>query len=205
MNTHYLAGLLSGLALTIAIGAQNAFVLRQGIRREHLLPIVLVCALSDALLITGGIAGLGVLLQSYPALMSTARYAGAVFLLAYATHAASRAWVGQHMAEEESEDSTLQIALLSCLGFTFLNPHVYLDTVVLLGALGNQHGTEGRWVFGAGAVTGSVVWFLSLAYGARMLAPLFRKAAAWRLLDILIATTMALLAIGLIIADEGML
>ncbi len=194
MNTPYFAGLLSGLALTVAIGAQNAFVLRQGIRREHLLPIVLVCALSDALLIGCGIAGLGALLQSHPELMRTARYAGATFLLAYAAHAARRACIGQQMSEEESEGATLQIALLSCLGFTFLNPHVYLDTVVLLGALGNQHGEEGRWFFGAGAVTGSVVWFFSLAYGARMLTPLFRKAGAWRLLDTLIAATMLALA-----------
>ena len=195
--THYFTGLASGLALIVAIGAQNTFVLRRGIRRQHVLPVALLCIAADALLISLGIAGLGAVLRSHPAWIDIARQAGALFLLAYAGHAFRRALIGQQSLDEAGEGATLRVALLSCLGFTFLNPHTYLDTVVLLGALGNQQGEEGRWLFGAGAITASLLWFFALAYGARLLSPLFRRPVAWRVLDSLIALTLLALALNL--------
>ena len=198
MNANFVAGLASGLALTVAIGAQNAFVLRQGIRREHLLPIVVICSTADAFLISVGIGGVGLILQQHAEIIVFARQAGALFLLAYAAHAFRRAWVGQQALSANGEGASLGVAILSCLGFTFLNPHVYLDTVILLGTLGNQHGPDGRWLFCMGAVSGSVLWFFSLAYGARLLTPLFRRPAAWRVLDSLVALTLLTMAVGLL-------
>ena len=190
MPNGLIAGFLSGAALIIAIGAQNAFVLRQGIRREHVLPIVLICASADALLILSGIAGLGALFQSAPVFMTVARYGGAAFLFAYGLLAARRAFHVERLAVDANIGISLQAALATCLSFTFLNPHVYLDTVILLGSLANQHGQGGRWWFGAGAIAASFVWFFSLGYGARLLAPIFTKPFAWRILDSLIALTM---------------
>ena len=197
MGTHFLTGFLSGLALIVAIGAQNSFVLRQGIRREHVLPIALICAFSDALLIAAGIAGLGMLIQNHPALLAVARYGGAAFLLTYGTFAAHRAWQGERLTLDENVPVPLLTAVSTCLGFTLLNPHVYLDTVVFLGALANQRGETGRWIFGAGAAAASFLWFFGLAYGARLLAPLFQKPMAWRVLDTFIALIMLSLAISL--------
>ena len=202
MTTHLLAGFLSSIVLILAIGAQNSFVLRQGIRREHLLPIVLICALSDALLIGAGIAGLGALIQANPLMLSVARYGGAAFLLVYGALAAQRAWHGEQLTIESNGPVPLATAIATCLGFTFLNPHVYLDTVVLLGALANQHGEHGRWAFGAGAAAASLVWFFALAYGARLLAPMFTKPLAWRVLDTLIALVMLALSFSLL-SGEG--
>ncbi|WP_198930616.1 LysE/ArgO family amino acid transporter [Rhodoferax antarcticus] len=192
------SGFATGLALIVAIGSQNAYVLRQGIRREHVLPIVLFCALSDALLIAAGIGGAGMLIQGNAKLLALARYGGALFLASYGLLAARRAWVGGHMNLDARQGATLGRALAACFGFTFLNPHVYLDTVVLLGALANQHGEAGRWVFGAGAATGSVLWFSALGFGARYLAPLFQRDTAWRALDALIALVMGSLAVLLL-------
>ena len=197
MNAHYLAGLGSGLALIIAIGAQNAFVLRQGLRREHLLPIVLICACADLTLIAAGIAGLGVMIERYPALLTLARYGGAAFLLIYGLSAARRAWSGETLAVADEGGVSLFTAVSTCLALTFLNPHVYLDTVILLGALANQHGDQGRWQFGAGAVLASLTWFFLLAYGARALRPLFTSPLAWRVLDGSIAIVMWTIAFGL--------
>ena len=197
MNAHYLAGLGSGLALIIAIGAQNAFVLRQGLRREHLLPIVLICACADLTLIAAGIAGLGVMIERFPALLTLARYGGAAFLLIYGLSAARRAWSGEALTVAEDGGVSLFTAVTTCLALTFLNPHVYLDTVVLLGALANQHGSAGRWWFGVGAATASFLWFFGLAYGARLLTPLFRQKRAWQWLDSGVAAVMVALAFGL--------
>jgi L-lysine exporter family protein LysE/ArgO len=192
------SGLATGLALIVAIGSQNAFVLRQGIRREHVLPIVLFCALSDALLIAAGIGGAGVLIRGNDTLMALTRYGGALFLGSYGVLAAWRAWQGGHMQLDASHGASLASALAACFGFTFLNPHVYLDTVVLLGAIANQHSEAGRWVFGAGAAAGSVLWFSALGFGARYLAPLFQTTLAWRVLDGLIALVMGTLAVMLL-------
>ena len=197
MNAHYLAGLSSGLALIIAIGAQNAFVLRQGLRREHLLPIVLICACADLTLIAAGIAGLGLMIERYPALLTLARYGGAAFLLLYGLSAARRAWSGETLTVAENSGVSLFAAVTTCLALTFLNPHVYLDPVVLLGALANQHGVTGRWWFGLGAASASFIWFFALAYGARLLTPFFQQKRAWQLLDSGVAIVMVTLACGL--------
>ena len=190
MAADLIAGFLSGAALIIAIGAQNSFVLRQGIRREHVLPIVLVCAGADALLIVAGIAGLGALIESMPMVLDLARYGGAAFLLAYGLAAARRALQARELRAYSAVATSLGAAMSTCLAFTFLNPHVYLDTVVLLGSLASQRGDRGRWVFGGGAAAASFVWFFALGYGARLLGPLFGKPAAWRVLDTLIALIM---------------
>jgi L-lysine exporter family protein LysE/ArgO len=198
MTAPLLSGFASGLALIIAIGAQNSFVLRQGIRRQHRLSIAALCAFADALLILAGIAGLGALIAGRPGLLAVTRYGGAVFLFAYAGLAALRAWRGQQLSPSATPELSRRAALALCLGFTFLNPHVYLDTVLLLGALANQHAGNGRWLFGAGATLASVLWFFALAYGASLLAPVFRKVVAWRVLDGGIALIMTGLAIGLL-------
>jgi L-lysine exporter family protein LysE/ArgO len=202
MPTVLIAGFFTGAALIIAIGAQNAFVLRQGIRQEHVLPIVLVCTLSDLILISAGVAGLGAIIGAAPRLLVLAKLAGAVFLAVYGVAAARRALAANSLRAASGGSISLRAALGMCLGFTLLNPHVYLDTVVLIGSLASQHGEVGRWVFGAGAAAASVVWFFSLGYGARFLAPLFARPGAWRVLDSLIALTMFLLAGGLLAAGQ---
>ena len=199
MSLNFFSGFATGLALIVAIGSQNAYVLRQGILREHVLPLVLFCALSDALLILAGIGGAGVLIRGNEGLMQFTRYGGALFLASYGLLAARRAWQGQHMQLNQGGGVTLAKALLACFGFTFLNPHVYLDTVVLLGSIANQRQGALRWVFGAGACAASVVWFSALGFGARFLAPLFQNAAAWRVLDSMIALTMWVLAAMLLL------
>lgn len=194
MLADFWGGLATGLALIVAIGSQNAFVLRNGILRSHVLPIVAFCALSDALLIVAGIAGAGALVRGNTPLMLLTRYGGAVFLASYALLAARRAWQGSQLQLTQTTAVPLGTALAACFGFTFLNPHVYLDTVVLLGSIANQLPDPGRWWFGAGAVTGSVLWFSALGFGARYLAPLFQTTTAWRVLDSLIALTMGAMA-----------
>lgn len=190
MLAQLLTGFFSGQTLIVAIGAQNTFVLRQGIRREHMLLVALICALSDALLISLGVAGLGVLIENSPLLLNLARFAGAAFLLAYGAFAARRAWQGQSLVVEAHQHVSRLAAIFTCLCLTYLNPHVYLDTVLLLGALANQHGPEGRWVFGFGAILSSFVWFFALSFGAGSLAHLFRKPIAWRCFDCGIAIIM---------------
>jgi L-lysine exporter family protein LysE/ArgO len=191
-------GFATGLTLIVAIGSQNAFVLRQGIRREHVLPIVLFCAVSDALLIVAGIGGAGVVIRGNEALMQVTRIGGALFLASYSALAARRAWQGTQMDIDQNTGSTLAVALAACFGFTYLNPHVYLDTVVLLGSIANQRPDPGQWVFGVGACLASLVWFSALGFGARFLEPLFRTVTAWRVLDSAIALTMLALAMMLL-------
>ncbi|MFI5427745.1 LysE/ArgO family amino acid transporter [Aeromicrobium sp. UC242_57] len=193
-----LSGTGFGLSLIIAIGAQNAFVLRQGLRREHVVPVVAVCAISDVALIAAGIAGLGALLELAPWLIDVLRIGGAIFLLAYAALAARRAWRPASLASHASgEPAALWGVLTTCLALTWLNPHVYLDTVVLLGSVAGTHGDD-RWWFGAGAAIGSIVWFTALGVGARALRPLFVRPTAWRVLDGLIAVVMAAIAGSLV-------
>ncbi|MGA7203984.1 MAG: LysE family transporter [Specibacter sp.] len=188
-------GLGAGLALIIAIGAQNAFVLRQGIRGEHVGLVVLVCMLSDAILIGAGIFGIGEVIKAVPAVVVVIRLAGAAFLLAYAALAAKRALRPGSLTEGAQQGSlSVKAVLVTVLTLTWLNPHVYLDTVLLLGTLANQHG-DLRWFFGAGAMLGSVIWFCALGFGARLLRPVFAKPGAWRVLDGLIAVVMALLGV----------
>ena len=190
-----LAGFATSLALIVAIGSQNAFVLRQGILREHVLPLVAFCALSDALLILVGVAGGGALVQQYPVALEVARIGGALFLAAYALFAARRALHPAAMLPLDAPGLSLPAALATCFGFTFLNPHVYLDTVVLLGAVATQRGEAGRWWFGLGAASASLCWFAALGFGARLLRPVFARPLAWQVLDGIIAVTMASLAL----------
>jgi L-lysine exporter family protein LysE/ArgO len=192
------SGFLLGLALIVAIGAQNAFVLRQGLRGEHVLGVVAVCAVSDLLLITAGVAGTGALLEQVPEAVTAVRWAGAAFLAAYGLLAARRALrpAGALLADA-AERTPLATVLLTAAALTWLNPHVYLDTVVLLGSVAASQG-ELRWAFGAGAAVASVVWFCALGAGARLLRPVFARPASWRVLDALIAVVMVVLAVGLV-------
>ncbi len=193
------SGLASGLSLIVAIGAQNAFVLRQGILRSHVLLVVMVCAVSDLVLILLGVAGIGVLIERAPAVLDVVRWAGAAFLLVYGAMAALRAVRGAEPARHGArQGGTWLAALGTCLSLTWLNPHVYLDTVLLLGSLAGTHGAEGRWWFAAGAGAGSIAWFAALGAGARFLAPVFERRNAWRVLDAGIALVMITLAVMLV-------
>lgn len=212
-----LAGFGLGLSLIIAIGAQNLFVLRQGLRREHVWPVVAVCALSDAALIALGVSGLGLVVESVPWLIVAIRWAGAVFLVAYGLLAARRAWRPRQESLRVDEPgpsrvggsgtvagtavaarSRLTSTVLTCLALTWLNPHVYLDTVFLLGGVASTHG-DLRWVFAAGAMTASLAWFTSLGFGARYLSRWLATPRAWRVLDAVIAVVMIVLGVSLVI------
>ena len=193
-------GFAASAALIIAIGAQNAFVLRQGLKREHVLAVVLVCALSDALLITLGIAGLGTLVRQSPLLLEVARYGGALFLIGYGIVAARRAWASAAMSLPPSTPMSLAAALAACLAFTYLNPHCWLDTVVLVGSIASQQPDGQRVWFGAGAVAASFVWFFALGFGARLLDRWFARPLAWKILDGAIALVMWTLAASLLLA-----
>ncbi|NNH70664.1 amino acid transporter [Nocardia uniformis] len=189
-----------GLSLIIAIGAQNAFVLRQGIRREHVLAVVSVCALSDVALIGMGVGGAGALVQAAPTVMTVFRYAGAAFLIGYALLAARRAVSGGALSGDTAGTGmALGATVATCLAVTWLNPHAYLDTVVLLGSYASHFATPDRWFLAAGAMLGSMVWFFALGFGARYLAPLFARKTAWRVLDSVIAVVMLALAGALLI------
>jgi L-lysine exporter family protein LysE/ArgO len=195
-----LAGLTLGLSLIVAIGAQNAFVLRQGIRREHVLAIVAICALSDIVLIGLSIAGTGVVIDAVPWLLVIVRIGGALFLAAYGVLAARRALRRQTEGltvdaapDAASRRRSLLAAVATCLAVTWLNPHVYLD-MTIVGSLANSHG-DARWFFGLGIGVGSVLWFTTLGFGARALAPVFARPLAWRILDGAIALVMLTLAV----------
>ena len=200
MTTTALAGFGTGLSLIVAIGAQNAFVLRQGIRREHVAAVALLCSVADAALILAGVTGIGTLVERAPVVLDVVRWAGAAFLLGYAVLALRRAVrPGELRAATGGAPVGLRPVLLTAAALTFLNPHVYLDTVLLLGSIANQHGHDGRWVFALGATAGSLLWFFGLAYGARRLAPLFARPSAWRVLDGVIAAVMAAIALSLVV------
>jgi L-lysine exporter family protein LysE/ArgO len=215
--TSLIAGLGLGFSLIIAIGAQNLFVLRQGIRREHVLAVVMICAASDAALIALGVSGVGLVLQAVPWLIDAVRWAGAAFLIAYGLLAAKRAWrpTGQALAIADAEASAesapggtaaspratrtrLAPVVLTALALTWLNPHVYLDTVFLLGTVANTHG-DLRWWFAAGAMFASVAWFFGLGFGARYLGRWLATPRAWRILDAVIAVVMIALGISLVL------
>ncbi|WP_336704204.1 LysE/ArgO family amino acid transporter [Micrococcus terreus] len=197
MWTTWTAGLLTGLALIVAIGAQNAFVLRQGIRREHVGVVVLVCLLSDALLILAGTAGIGVIVEKVPVVLEILRWGGAAYLIWFAVQSVRSAFSPTSLTPEKPRSKGS--VLTTTLALTYLNPHVYLDTVVLLGSLANQQGPDLRWVFAGGAVVGSIVWFSALGYGARALAPVLDRPRAWQIVDLVIAAVMLALAVSLIL------
>ncbi len=194
-----LTGASLGLTLIVAIGAQNAFVLRQGLRREHVGAIVAFCALADAVLMVAGVAGLAQVLGQRPALAWWLTAGGATFLFAYGLRALWRAArPGALQAAQGSAAITLTQALAQTAAFTLLNPHVYLDTVLLVGSVGAQLGDTRGW-FAAGAAASSVAWFSALGYGARWLAPVFARPRAWQVLDVLIGGVMLALALMLVL------
>lgn len=212
--TALLAGLGLGFSLIVAIGAQNLFVLRQGLRREHVVPVIIVCALSDAVLVVAGIAGLGVVLESVPWLEVVVRWLGFAFLVGYGLLAAWRAYKPkgglvttnrQHDAPAISTvpgESRRTTVVLTALALTWLNPHVYLDTVFLLGSIANGHGDQ-RWLFAAGAVTASVVWFTVLGLGAGRLGRVLSSPRVWRWLDAVIAVVMITIGVLLVVPVQG--
>jgi L-lysine exporter family protein LysE/ArgO len=193
-------GLLTGLVLIVAIGAQNAFVLRQGLAREHVAVVVAICAVSDLLLIVAGVAGIGTVVEQAGWLVDVVRWLGVAFLVAYAVRSLVRARRSAALATGAPEPLTLRTAALTAVALTWLNPHVYLDTVLLLGSVASTHGTDGRWWFAAGACVASLLWFSGLGFGARLLSPLLALPRAWQVLDVLIGLTMlgiaVLLALG---------
>ncbi|HIE62413.1 MAG TPA: amino acid transporter [Microbacterium sp.] len=213
-----LAGLGLGLSLIVAIGAQNLFVLRQGVRREHVLAVVVVCAASDAILIVLGVSGVGLALAALPWLVTAVRWAGAAFLVGYGLLAARRAWrpAGALTVDDPRDDiagsaterpvqvqptttaTRLSATVLTVLALTWLNPHVYLDTVFLLGGVANTHGDD-RWLFALGAVTASILWFSALGFGARYLGRWLATPRAWRILDAIIAVVMIVLGVSLVV------
>ncbi|MDE0546097.1 LysE/ArgO family amino acid transporter [Microbacterium sp. C7(2022)] len=215
MLTTLLAGFGLGLSLIVAIGAQNLFVLRQGLRKQYVFLVATVCAASDAVLIALGVSGIGLVLDAVPWLVDTVRWAGALFLFGYGFLAARRVWSpsGESLQPAQADDAgtthaarsggvrtaartRLMPVLATCLALTWLNPHVYLDTVFLLGTVANTH--DAKWVFAAGAMLGSVVWFFGLAIGARYLSRWLSTPRAWRILDGVIAVVMIALGISLI-------
>jgi len=197
----YLKGLGLGAGLIIAIGAQNAHVLRMGLKRQHVALTVGVCILCDVLLIAAGVAGMGALIGRNPALLALARWGGAGFLAWYGLRAWRAAWKGGALAAEGGlAELAPRQALSLVLALSLLNPHVYLDTVVLLGAIGGQQAGLAKLWFALGAMSASVAWFLALGFGARVLSPLFSRPQAWRALDGLIGAVMLGLAGTLIFA-----
>lgn len=204
LTTALIPPLLTGFGvsfgLIVAIGAQNAYVLRLGLTRVHIFPVVLFCAASDAALIALGIAGVGSVITLYPAALTAITGAGILFLLCYAFLAARRALRPSALVLKKGEEAiTLRTALLASFAFTFLNPHVYLDTVILVGSLAAPFEGSSKFAYGIGAVSASFIWFFALGYGARLLSPLFAKPMAWRVLDALIALIMVLIATRLLI------
>ncbi|RFP86143.1 amino acid transporter [Rhodobacteraceae bacterium 63075] len=193
----YLAGFALGFSLILAIGAQNAFVLRQGIRREHVFATCLTCAVSDAFLIAAGVAGFGALAEAVPELETVMRYGGAAFLVWYGLRSFRAAWRGGEALDASGRArASLRGVLGTVLLLTWLNPHVYLDTVVLLGSISAQY--DDRLAFALGAMSASFVFFFSLGYGARLLAPLFARPGAWRVLDVLVGAVMWAIALKLV-------
>lgn len=199
MTTAFIPGFLLSLGLIVAIGAQNAFVLRQGLRKEHVFIICLACAFSDAVLIAAGVAGFGVAVGALPWLEPAMRYGGALFLFVYAARSLRSALRAQHEHLEPSSRHAQdwRAALATCLALTWLNPHVYLDTVVLLGSISSQY--EGRkFAFALGASFASFSFFFALGYGARLLRPIFASAGAWRALDAGVGIVMLAIGVGLL-------
>lgn len=202
--TALLTGFAVSISLILAIGAQNAFVLRMGLLRSHVLPLVLFCALSDAILITAGVAGFGAITSALPWLPMVMALAGAIFLIFYGFTRAKEAWTGTAGMEIGGAEMPLRKVLLTAAAITWLNPHVYLDTLGLIGAVSVQYFTTGgKLAFGIGAVAASFVFFFSLGFGARMLAPLMRSPKAWRLLDAGIAVVMWVLAAKLLLSLDS--
>ena len=199
MTGAFVTGFFLGASLIIAIGAQNAFILRQGLMRQHVFILCLICALSDALLIAAGVAGLGAIIEQSPSLLTAIRLGGAAFLFWYALVAVRRALNPEPMSVDGQSSGSLKAAVATVLAFTFLNPHVYLDTVLLIGSLAASYDHSPRIAFTVGAMLASFVWFYGLGYGARLLVPVFEKQRSWQILDAMIALVMSAIAISLLL------
>lgn len=194
---HVLSGLATGLTLIIAIGAQNAYVLRQGLRRSHVAVVVAICALSDVALILAGVAGIGTIIDRAPLAIDVVRWLGVVFLTWYGISSILRARRSETLETDGQVAEKRRTAVVKAVALTWLNPHVYLDTVLLLGSIAGTHGATGRWWFALGACVGSIVWFTGLGFGARLLAPLLARPRAWQVLDVLIGFVMLAIALKL--------
>lgn len=192
-----LAGFITGLSLIVAIGAQNAYVLRLGLTRTHVGLAVAICAISDAVLIVAGTAGVGAIVEASPTALTIVSWVGALYLGTYAVLAFRRALRTEVLMPSEQTAPSRRAVLLAVVAFTWLNPHVYLDTVLLLGSIGSQYGAD-RWWFALGAATASVVWFTGLGFGARAAARLMSRPVTWRVLDIVIGVVMTMIAVSLV-------
>jgi L-lysine exporter family protein LysE/ArgO len=197
MTNASLDGLLTSLSLIVAIGAQNAFLLRQGLRQVRVGAVVAICALSDFVLIIAGVSGIGAVIKHAGWALVLVRWIGVAFLIGYGLSSIWRARRRSALSAAPDNARSRGAVVRQAFAFTWLNPHVYLDTVVLLGSIANVHGPAGRWWFAAGAGTASALWFTGLGYGARLAAPLLATARAWQILDLLIGLTMILLAVKL--------
>lgn len=193
-------GLLFGLSLIAAIGAQNAFLLKQGIARQHVGVVVAICTISDVILITAGIAGIGYVVQAAPMIIEVVKWFGVAFLAWYGISALRRALGRTAPTVDSGVATTQKSAVLTCLAMTWLNPHVYLDSVLLLGSIAATHGQDGKWMFGIGAIAASVIWFAAVGWGARFLAPLFARPRATRFLEGTIGAVMLTIGARLIVA-----
>jgi L-lysine exporter family protein LysE/ArgO len=191
------AGLLTGLSLIVAIGAQNAYVLRQGLARAHVGVVVLICSLSDVVLIAAGVSGIGTIVERAPWALPTVRWLGVAFLTWYGVSTLLRARRAESLHAARDGNGTRRAAIGMAFALTWLNPHVYLDTVLLLGSIANQHGDEGRWWFALGAAVASALWFVGLGYGARRAHRLLASPRAWQVLDVVIGLTMLAIAVML--------
>jgi L-lysine exporter family protein LysE/ArgO len=187
------SGILSGLALIIAIGAQNAFVIRQGLQRQHVLTVVLFCAISDALLIAAGTAGLGKVIESAPEVLEIVRWFGVTYLIFFGLKSLRSAFRHNTLTLEQGNLVSRKRTILTVLGLTFLNPHVYLDTVIFLGSIANQFPAD-KWFFSAGAMTASFLWFFFIGFGSKMAARFMVKVIFWKVLDLAVAIIMFTLA-----------
>lgn len=199
----FLTGMGTGGGLIIAIGAQNAFVLSQGVRKNHVILIPLICAVCDAVLVTIGVAGVGTYIASSNVLSQVAGIGGALFLFCYGISSFRSAVKGQQLDADQRGETSLKAAVLTTLAVTLLNPHVYIDTILLLGSIASQFQDPGHLVFGAGAATASFVWFFGLSLGSRLLAPLFKKELSWRILDTLVGIIMWAVAVSVLKGSLG--
>ena len=189
-----LAGLVTGLSLIVAIGAQNAYVLRQGLAREHVGVVVAICALSDAVLIVAGVAGIGTIVERAPTALTVVRWLGVAFLTWYGVSSLLRARRTESLHAAAGRTTSRGSAIARATALTWLNPHVYLDTVLLLGSIANHEGPSGRWWFALGACLASLLWFAGLGYGARLASRVLARPRAWQVLDLAIGLVMLAIA-----------
>lgn len=193
-----LGGLLTGIGLIAAVGAQNAYLLRQGLRRQHVAPLVALCALSDVVLIGAAVLGVGVAVAQWPAFLTIARWGGGLFVIGYGLHVGWRALrPGEALVAGRGGELSLTRALTTMAALTWLNPHLYLD-IIVLGSIANTHGPQGRWWYYAGLVAASALWFSALGFGSGRLAPLFARPRSWQVLDAGIAVVMVVIGVGVI-------